>query len=135
MIGRMTMSRASRRAPYLLVAWLLTTGLFAQVGLLRAPRPALATLRSCPDPVSEDADPVDDDTAEDQDERGEESTRGESDLVVPSSPSARRGAPGPSGSITCSTPKAARAIRPRPDAGHFLAAGRALRHWIQSQLC
>jgi hypothetical protein len=123
------------RASHLLVALLLTTGLFAQVGLLRAPRPALAAHRSCPAPAPEDADPVDDTTPEDGDERGEEETRGESDFVVRSSPSFRRGVPGPLSLPTGPTLPAARASRLGSGAGHFLAAGRELRHWIQSQLC
>jgi hypothetical protein len=139
MIYRVTMSwtrcRMNSVPSRLLVALLLTTGLFDQVGLFRTPRLALATYRSCPAPAPEDADPVDDTTPEDGDERGEESARGEPDFVVPSSPSFHRSLPGPLSLPTGTTLPAARASRLRPGAGHFLATGRELRYWVRSLLC
>jgi len=123
------------RKSHLLVALLLTTGLFAQVGLLRAPQLALVTCRAYADPTPEDADPADDTAPENGAEREEEATRGEAGLVASLLPSARRGVLGFLSLPANPAPLTVRALRFRPDAGHFLAAGRELRNWIQSQRC
>jgi hypothetical protein len=139
MMCRMMMSRTRCRtnscASPLLVALLISTGLFTQVGLLGTRRPALATLRSCPTPTPEDVDPVDDTTPEDRGEREEESMGGESDFVVPSSLCFRRGVPGTLSLPTDPAPAAGRASLLDSASGHFLASGRELRYWMQSQLC
>jgi hypothetical protein len=140
MIDRVTMSsrkdHMGSRASRLLLTLLLTAGLFAQVGLVRVPRVALATDCGCPAPLPDDADQLDDTSNDHRDDAGGEQTPDDSDLVAPSSP-LRRSVARALKLIAYPTPIAARPFQPRPDpgAGHFLAAGRELRYWIRSQLC
>ncbi|WP_406695674.1 hypothetical protein V5E97_32180 [Singulisphaera sp. Ch08] len=117
------------------VVLFLIAGLFAQVGLLRVSRSAFAPLGSFPAPVSSDADPVDDTPPEEEDDRGEETTRDELNFGGSSSPSFRRGLIGPLSFPRGATLPAMHVSRLVPCAGHFLAVGRELRYWIQSPLC
>lgn len=121
--------------PWLLIALVVTSAFFGQVPGLPGPSAAGDPGRECQAPSPEDADPIEDaEPLEDASAGGEAVGPAHALAIRPPRPASRR-------SPTFLWPRTAAASdadcpAPRPGAAAGRpASGRALRHWIGSQVC
>jgi hypothetical protein len=113
-----------------MVGLILAIGLSTPVGLRAVLRSTAAVNRECQDPSPEDTDPFEDATPEGEGESAEIASA----LILLRSGSIPRCTRYFLWPWTMLTTGMDRPSRRADSAGHFLATGRTLRYWIQSQL-